>query len=174
MRASFQTKVFIGSVTAAAVSLLALASILSWQARSQQQMGLERRLTDEARLIAELLSQGTTLDGEALDVEADRLGQLVSSRITFVAEDGRVVGDSTQPADALATLENHASRPEVVAARDGGIGTSQRHSTTVDTDMLYVAVRASHPVVRYVRLALPMTDVSEQLAERRGRLARLA
>jgi len=130
---------------------------------------------DEARLIAELLSQAPGIDGPALDAEADRLGQLVSTRITFVAEDGRVIGDSTQPADALDTLENHASRPEVVAAREQGIGTSQRYSTTVDTDMMYVAARASHPVVRYVRLALPLTDVTEQLAAiRRSALTAMA
>jgi two-component system phosphate regulon sensor histidine kinase PhoR len=131
--------------------------------RSQQRSALELRLTDEARLIAELLSQAPGIAGPALDAEADRLGQLVSTRITFVAEDGRVVGDSTQPADALETLENHGSRPEVAAAREHEIGTSQRYSTTVDTDMLYVAARASHPVVRYVRLALPLTDVAGQL-----------
>ena len=165
MRTSFRTKVFIGSVVAAAVSLVALAALISWQVRGQQRSALERRLTDEARLIADLLSQVTTLDGPAqLDVEADRLGQLTSSRITFVAEDGRVVGDSTQAADALSSMENHALRPEIAAAREGGTGTSQRYSTTVDTDMLYVAVRASHPVVRYVRLALPLIDVDQQLA----------
>jgi two-component system phosphate regulon sensor histidine kinase PhoR len=164
MRTSFRTKVFIASVVAAAVSLIALAALISWQVRSQQRSALERRLADEARLIAELLSQAPAMDGRALDAEADRLGQLVSTRITFVAEDGSVVGDSTQSADALASLENHAARPEVAAAREQGFGTSQRYSTTVDTDMLYVAVRASHPVVRYVRLALPLTDVDEQLA----------
>jgi two-component system phosphate regulon sensor histidine kinase PhoR len=164
MRTRFRTKVFIGSVVAAAVSLVALAAVLSWQVSGQQHAALERRLADEARLIAELLSQATSLDDRALDAEADRLGQLVSSRITFVAEDGRVLGDSTQPADTLESLENHAQRPEIVAAREGGTGTSQRYSTTVDTDMLYVAVRASHPMVRYVRVALPLTDVDEQLA----------
>jgi two-component system phosphate regulon sensor histidine kinase PhoR len=164
MRTSFRTKIFIGSVVAAAVSLLALAAVLSFQVRAQQRSALESRLTDEARLIADLLSQLPTIDTSALDVEADRLGQLVSSRITFVAEDGRVVGDSTQPADTLDSLENHASRPEIVAARERGTGTSQRYSTTVDTDMLYVAVRASHPQVKYVRLALPLTDVDAQLA----------
>jgi two-component system phosphate regulon sensor histidine kinase PhoR len=164
MHTSFRTKVFVGSVVAAAVSLVALAALLSWQVRGQQRAALERRLADEAHLIAELLSQTATIDGRAIDAEADRLGQIVSTRITFVAEDGRVVGDSTQPAEALDALENHASRPEVVAARERGIGTSRRHSTTVDADMLYVAVRASHPVVRYVGLALPLTDVGEQLA----------
>jgi two-component system, OmpR family, phosphate regulon sensor histidine kinase PhoR len=164
MRTSFRTKAFVASMIAAAVSIVAVAALLSWQVRGQQRSALENRLTDEARLIAELLSQAPGIDGPALDAEADRLGQLVSTRITFVAEDGRVVGDSTQPADALGTLENHALRPEVVAARDQGIGTSQRYSTTVDTDMMYVAARATHPVVRYVRLALPLTSVTEQLA----------
>ncbi len=154
---------------------MALAAVLSWQVQGQQRSALERRLTDEATLIADLLSQVTTLEGAALDVEADRLGQLVSSRITLVAEDGRVVGDSSQPAETLGTLENHALRPEVVAARERGIGTSQRYSTTVDADMLYVAVRASHPVVRFVRLALPLTDVDEQLAAiRRAALSAMA
>src|SRR5688572_7799435 len=145
MRTSFRTKVFVASVIAAAVSIVAVAALLSWQVRGQQRSALESRLTDEARLIAELLSQAPGIEGGALDAEADRLGQLVSTRITFVAEDGRVVGDSTQPADTLDALENHVARPEVVAARERGIGTSQRYSTTVDTDMLYVAVRASHP-----------------------------
>src|SRR5512134_2678874 len=175
MRTSFRTKVFVASVVAAAVSLVALATLLSWQVRSQQRSSLEGRLTDEARLIAELLSQVPAMDGRTLDAEADRLGQLVSTRITFVAEDGRVVGDSTQPAETLDALENHALRPEVVAAREQGIGTSQRYSTTVDADMLYVAVRASHPVVRFVRLALPLTDVDEQLAAiRRAALIAMA
>ena len=175
MRTSFRTKVFVASVVAAAVSIIAAALLLSWQARAQQRSALEGRLADEARLIAELLSQATAVDGPALDVEADRLGQLVSTRITFVAEDGRVVGDSTQPADSLETLENHALRPEVLAAREHGIGTSQRYSTTVDTDMLYVAARAAHPVVKYVRLALPLTDVDNQLAAiRRSALVAMA
>jgi two-component system phosphate regulon sensor histidine kinase PhoR len=176
VRTSFRTKIFIGSVVAAAVSLLALAAVLSWQVRGQQRTALERRLTDEARLIADLLTpQATTTDIRALDDEADRLGQLVSSRITFVAEDGRVVGDSTQTVEALPSLENHALRPEIVAARERGVGTSQRYSTTIDTDMVYVAVPASHPLVRYVRVALPMTDVNGQLAAiRRATLIAMA
>ena len=103
----------------------------------------------------------TSLD---LDREADRLGELLGGRVTFVADDGRVVGDSTQTEAELGSLENHLSRPEVVAAREQGFGSSQRYSGTISTDMLYVAVRASHPVVAYVRLALPLTDVDAQLA----------
>jgi two-component system phosphate regulon sensor histidine kinase PhoR len=165
MKAGFRTKVFIGAFAAAALSLLALAGLMAWQVRERQRTGIERHLSDEAYLAADLLSKATTLNDEpSLDAEADRLGQLISARVTFIAGDGRVVGDSTQTEAELRTLENHLTRPEVVAAREQGFGISQRYSGTVSTDMLYVAVRATHPVVSYVRLALPLTDVDAQLA----------
>jgi two-component system phosphate regulon sensor histidine kinase PhoR len=104
-----------------------------------------------------------SLEGAALDAEADRLGALVAGRVTFIAEDGRVVGDSTQTLDSLATLDNHASRPEVVGARERGIGASRRYSTTVAADMVYVAAQTRHPTVRYVRVSLPLTEVDAQL-----------
>jgi two-component system phosphate regulon sensor histidine kinase PhoR len=161
----FRTKVFIGSLIASAVSLLVVALLLSVQIRERQRVAITLRLTDEAHLIADLLSDAPAGDAAALDAEADRLGQHSASRVTFIAADGRVVGDSTQTAAQLSTLENHASRPEVLLARDHGVGSSRRYSTTIGTDMLYIAVRANHPVVRYVRLAMPLTEVDAQLAE---------
>jgi two-component system phosphate regulon sensor histidine kinase PhoR len=161
---SFRTKVFVASVAAAAVSLAVVALLLSWQVRDRQRAAITQRLTDEARLIADLIASATSLDDAALDAEADRLGKYSDSRITLIAEDGRVVGDSTQTPEQLRTLENHASRPEVIGARENGLGISQRFSTTVDTDMLYVAAPASHPLVRVVRVALPLTEVDAQLA----------
>ena len=164
MTTRFRTKVFVSSVVVAAVSLLVVALLLSSQVREQQRDAIAQRLTDEARLIADLLSAAPSLRGAALDDEADRLGQYISGRVTLIAEDGTVVADSTQTLDELATLENHASRPEVVAARETGLGDSQRYSTTVRADLLYVAARATHPVVRYVRVALPLTVIDGQLA----------
>jgi two-component system phosphate regulon sensor histidine kinase PhoR len=163
MKAGFRTKVFVGAFAAAALSLLALASLMAWQVRDGQRASIERHLSDEAYLIADLLSKATTLDGPDLDREADRLGEILAGRVTFIAEDGHVVGDSTQTASELPQLENHLSRPEVVAAREVGFGSTERYSGTVSTDMVYVAVRASHPVVTYVRLALPLTNVDAQL-----------
>jgi two-component system phosphate regulon sensor histidine kinase PhoR len=160
----FRTKIFVSAVVAATVSLLAMAVLLSMQVRQRQRVLIAGRLTDEAHLIADLLMAAPGLDRSSLDREADRLGQYSASRVTLIAEDGTVVGDSTQAEEQLRTLENHATRPEVVAARETGFGESQRYSTTVSTDMLYVAVRANHPVVRYVRLALPLTEIDAQLS----------
>jgi two-component system phosphate regulon sensor histidine kinase PhoR len=164
VRTSFRTKVFIAAVSAAGVSLVVAALLLSWQVRDRQRAAITGRLTDEARVIAHLISSATSLDEAALDAEADRLGQYSASRVTLIAEDGRVVGDSTQTPEQLERLDNHASRPEVLEARDNGIGISQRFSDTVGTDMLYVAAPARHPNVGFVRVALPVTDVGAQLA----------
>jgi two-component system, OmpR family, phosphate regulon sensor histidine kinase PhoR len=164
MRTSFRTQVFIGSFAAAVVSLFIVAVVLAWQVDRRQEATIERHLSDEARLIAALLASNTDRDVTPLDAEADRLGQLTASRVTLVADNGRVVGDSTQSIEQLATLENHATRPEIVAAGTNTIGTSRRHSTTIDTDMLYVATRTSHPVVRYVRVSLPLSDIDAQIS----------
>ena len=68
-----------------------------------------------------------------------------------------------------------ARRPEVVQARDRGVGQVRRYSDTVNIDMLYIAVIAKHPLVRYVRLAMPATEVDAQLrAVRRISLVALA
>ena len=164
MRTSFRTKVFIAAIGAAGVSLIVAALLLSWQVRDRQRITITNRLIDEARLVAHLISSATALDEASLDAEADRLGQYSASRVTLIADDGRVVGDSTQTPEQLTTLDNHASRPEVVEARARGIGVFQRYSDTIATDMLYVAARARHPNVGFVRLALPLTEVDAQLA----------
>jgi two-component system phosphate regulon sensor histidine kinase PhoR len=175
MRVGFRTKIFVGAFAAAALSLLALAALMAWQVRERQRASIERQLNDQAYLIADLLSKAGTLGEPGLDGEADRLGELIEGRVTFVAADGRVVGDSTQTETELRSLENHLSRPEVAAAREGGHGSSHRYSATVGADMIYVAVRASHPLVTYVRLALPVTGVDAQLwAIQRATLGALA
>jgi len=73
-----------------------------------------------------------------------------------------VLGDSAEDLDGLAALDNHGRRPEVLAARREGVGVARRFSTTVGTNLLYVAVPVTHPHVAFVRLALPLTDIDEQ------------
>lgn len=58
---------------------------------------------------------------------ADRLGALAQARVTFVQEDGRVLGDSDVLSQNLGTLENHRERPEVAAAFDGRTTNNVRH-----------------------------------------------
>src|SRR5262249_61035897 len=63
----------------------------------------------------------------------------------------------------IAGVENHGSRPEVVEARQPGLGRARRHSDALKIDMLYVATPVRHPAIAFVRAALPLTDVRQQL-----------
>ncbi|MHB8533808.1 MAG: histidine kinase dimerization/phospho-acceptor domain-containing protein, partial [Solirubrobacteraceae bacterium] len=98
-----------------------------------------------------------------LDAEADRIGAILGARVTFIGADGVVVGDSAESLRGVTGMENHGQRPEIVAARESGLGRSRRHSATLGIDMFYVAVPVRHPVVAFVRVALPLTDVRQQL-----------
>lgn len=155
------------SLTATTATLVVATLLLSWSVRRDVGQRIERALVAEARLAAELLSRQRESAIDLLDHEADALGQLVSARVTFIAPDGAVVGDSDVVAADLPTVENHADRPEVRSAIAHGLGSARRYSSTVGTDMLYVAVPVRNPHVpqlAVVRLAMPLTEISEQLA----------
>ena len=118
-------------------------------------------------MAAEMLAHHAAATEPELDAEADALGRILGARVTFIAADGRVVGDSDLAPSSCATSRTTATRPEIVAARQHGFGAAQRRSATVRTDMMYVAIpvrNAGMPLLAFVRLALPLTDVDRQLA----------
>jgi two-component system phosphate regulon sensor histidine kinase PhoR len=163
MRLGFRGKTFLAVFAVATAAVLVGALLLAVSVTRQMDQRIERSLVSETRLAAELLSHHQATSEAAIDDEADRIGRQIEARVTFIAADGRVVGDSAVARSALAGLENHGGRPEVVAARSRGLGIARRYSHTLGTDMLYVAVPAQHPLVTVVRLALPLTDVGQQL-----------
>ena len=162
MNFGFRSKIFLTSLSVAAAALALITVIIALQRRGDQRAAIEARLVSQAQLIAELLSHNPSPPSDlALDDEADRLAQLLNTRVTMIAPDGRVLGDSDLDGQALADVENHLQRLEVQEARDRGVGVVARYSTTVRIEMLYAAVTARHPRIRYVRVALPLTTVAE-------------
>jgi two-component system phosphate regulon sensor histidine kinase PhoR len=96
-------------------------------------------------------------DGGFFAEQARALKQSADARVTFIAADGVVLGDSdTDPRQ----MDNHASRAEVrqAASSPDGFGYSRRHSDTTGSDMLYaaMAVRDGTEIVGYVRLSMEL------------------
>jgi two-component system phosphate regulon sensor histidine kinase PhoR len=161
---SFQTRFFYAAFTSALIALTVAGALFATVMRRQIDARIENTLVAEARLAADLLGRtAANSTASELDEEADRIGELIGARVTFIAPDGRVVGDSSEPLDALAGMENHAQRPEVIDARRAGVGRSQRYSATLKIDMSYVAVPVQHPAIAFVRVALPLTTIRQQL-----------
>jgi two-component system phosphate regulon sensor histidine kinase PhoR len=164
---TFRTRLFLTSLATTGLTLLFATLLLSWSIRRATEALVERSLVSQARLTAEALGHRQAMAGAELDAEADALGRIGGLRVTLVAPDGTVVGDTDLDSEQLKTVENHANRPEIEQARRDGLGVARRHSATIQTDMLYVAVPVRNPAlpqVAEVRLAMPLTDVAAQVS----------
>jgi two-component system, OmpR family, phosphate regulon sensor histidine kinase PhoR len=121
----------------------------------------------ELELARELYETAGSPDADSI---ADLIGTLSGRRTTIIAPDGSVIGESSADGPALEAMENHAARPEVLAAATGGEGRSIRGSTTVGERLLYLAARTRGGDV--LRLAEPLTRVDEPVARlQRGVMA---
>ena len=116
MTLTVRSKLFLAAFAVGAVSAVTAAILLNSRLQKLTVERIEHTLAAETRMAAELLRQGSTIPVAELDDEADRLGALVGVRVTFIAEDGKVVGDSTRDGADLAAMENHAQRPEIAEA----------------------------------------------------------
>jgi two-component system phosphate regulon sensor histidine kinase PhoR len=79
------------------------------------------------------------LDDPDLDARMKDAGRTAGMRFTVVAEDGRVVAESS-PIDPKG-MENHGLRPEIVEARDRGRAVSHRRSSSVRRELWYASER---------------------------------
>jgi two-component system phosphate regulon sensor histidine kinase PhoR len=124
--------------TGAVVGFLVLFIVLLVDRQLRDHLHAETiaALAREARVVAAHWTPGI-----APSELAHRDGTALGHRVTLVAPDGTVVGDSDFEPAQLATLENHAARPEVAAARDFGLGSAERKSPSNGDNEFYVAIR---------------------------------
>lgn len=141
---------------AAGLSVLAIAlAAVQFLATRTAQNSYEEHLRHELLEKALLLS---VLPEHQLQSQIRVLSRNANARITIIARDGRVLGDSA--ADAT-QMENHALRPEVHKALAGETSWSERPSKTVSQNLLYLAIPYGSGVLR---LAAPMSLVAEQVS----------
>ncbi|MFP3879748.1 MAG: ATP-binding protein [Dehalococcoidia bacterium] len=157
---SIQRRITISFILVVLIIMGVLGVYLVNSTRDSQLDSLRSQLENEARITAEASLPGL-LNGDEqsnLDVLAEKLGTDIDARITIVALNGTVLGDSGEDPS---NMENHADRPEIVDALATGIGESTRYSTTLEQRMMYVAVPISyHGVTMGVaRVSLPLTAV---------------
>lgn len=152
---SLVAKVFLSYLAVIAILFASLYYTSSTALRESYIQSLSARMEQEAHLLGRVVPFDVV--GEALDNVCRQLAGELGSRITVIARDGSVLGDSSE---ASAKMENHAGRPEVVEALRHGSGTALRYSTTVHYEMLYRAFyQAGTGKERIVRVATPLKDV---------------
>jgi len=125
-------------------------------------------LVSETRLARMLIGTGDMAAPQRL---AETIGSAVRARVTIIARDGRVIGDSEVGGPGLAGMENHLDRPEVQEALRTGTGTSMRYSETLRMDMLYVAMTYGNGQTDgFVRLAMPLSYIASARSALHGLL----
>ncbi|MEW6231452.1 MAG: ATP-binding protein [Chloroflexota bacterium] len=148
------------------LAALASASLLALGlAGRAYQDSLRHGLESQARLVANSLREPLQNGREptVIDAMVNALGRDGQARITAIATDGRVLGDSVEDPSRL---DNHANRPEVMAALSSGYGESTRHSATLGYDMVYVAlpIQVGEVTLGVARVALPSAQVNQALS----------
>ena len=177
-RLGIRSKLFLVSLALIGSALLVAEVYLTRALEAQLVDAIREDLLVRARLVAERVQAATDAldDAGSGDALADRLAVATGGRVTLVRRDGRVVGDSEVATDALAGLDNHASRPEIAQALVECEAAGVRLSRTLQARLMYVAV----PVVRggdvvgAARVALPLDRIDALVDDLRKTLAAAA
>ena len=128
---------------------------------------LERSLTAQARLLSDVLTpilMEDTHQEDNIDKLAQQWGKSLESRVTIIASDGVVLGESV---DDRTQMDNHLKRPEIQHALANGQGSIIRRSATVGYEMMYVAVpiQQDDEFLGYARVALSIEQIDTNRVE---------
>lgn len=164
MRIKLHWKLTIIFCMLGAVLLAASYMYLNPQLKAFIERDIEDNLRKELFLSKELLEPGPggKLDLKDADALAGRVASQLGLRVTIIAPDGKVLGDSDIETKDLAGTENHLDRPEVRQALKEGFGHSRRYSYTLKKYMMYSAiVLGGEPPAAILRLVMPVSSIAE-------------
>ncbi|MBF0239960.1 MAG: PAS domain-containing protein [SAR324 cluster bacterium] len=154
--------VFLGTML---ITLLGMAWYASRTFNTFYSNSVEKHLKDLAYTTERLMS-GLVNNSQknVISQLCEELGQKTSTRITVLDITGKVLGDSRSDPGKM---ENHANRPEIMAAMNGATQSSIRFSKTLSQQMMYVAVPilAEQKVVGIVRTSVALKNVGQTLRE---------
>lgn len=132
-------------------------------ARSLEQ-DLLLRMERDATVVASLVEQDVRQPSAPGQAEVAQVAEGYSARtgarVAVTDSAGTVIADTDPPAPGDRTLR---TRPEIRTALDGTVATGSRYSSTLGTQLLYVAVpvAAGGTVYGTVRVTYPASEVSE-------------
>jgi two-component system, OmpR family, phosphate regulon sensor histidine kinase PhoR len=166
MRLRYKLPIAFAITTLAFAGIVALVAALALRGVYLQR--LEDDMSLQAQQFAAVLEQealGAPASSDYLQQLTNKAGDAGAIRLTVIAHDGTVLGDSV--ADP-ATMENHATRPEVSQALAGHEGRARRESATLKQEEVYVAVPLPQSDASWsrgvVRTALPASRVDSLVA----------
>jgi two-component system phosphate regulon sensor histidine kinase PhoR len=157
------TRLLLGVLGVVGVLVLLMVFVVDRQLSRRLREDMTDVLARDARLIA------STWEGGADPYElAHSAGTALGRRVTLIDVGGTVTGDSDFDREGTARLENHSSRPEIAAARAGGIGSALRVSASRGDEELYVAISTPKGTSR---VSVPTLSLDAVVADARRDIA---
>jgi two-component system, OmpR family, phosphate regulon sensor histidine kinase PhoR len=153
-------RLLLGSLLLVGIILVLVVALSERGLRGGMLRAMTDRMEADAGLIAALWQP--SVDADSL---ADATAAILGFRVTLIDSAGTVVGDSQFDEPALARLDNHGQRPEIIAARQAAHGADVRLSPSVGDEELYVAVRSP---LGFARVALSTAEVDRTIARAGG------
>ncbi|MCA9266107.1 MAG: HAMP domain-containing protein [Planctomycetales bacterium] len=167
IRSSLFWKLFLIYAVLTTVSMLVVTTISTSRHELYLSQSLNARLRDvTAALAMNYADAWSQAEPEKLARQVRSLSEKTRLRLTIVDTQGTVIADSDSPPEEM---NNHATRPEFVEARESGSGTSERQSPTLRERMRYHAqsVKRDGQLIGYVRSAVSVAEIDASLRRQR-------
>lgn len=163
---TFRTRLTIILMGLIGISMLAAGLTMAQLFRDSHIRALEENMSREIDLLQSTF-QFKPVDSNRVEEyyseQSRKLENLIDSRVTFIALDGTVIGDSEM---APSKMDNHLQRKEIISATKGDIGSSIRYSESIGENMLYVAKHVTsedRSFDGYIRLSMSLRTVERDL-----------
>ena len=145
------------------ISLLAIVMIALWSFKSfyyqERAVDLEIRAKILTPEFSRLLQ---SKNHQEIQIQAQKLGDDSSTRITIILPSGKIVGDNKKDPS---TMDNHKDRPEIEQATLFGKGLSIRYGHTLAIDSMYFAmpIIEQNKMIGIIRTSTPLDTLQNTL-----------
>lgn len=157
------SRFLIGYIILHVVATLVFVGVTTRVARNQMMDNAQEKMKGMALVLREHVQQlDEGLSSRDLPDHIDKIGSETGFRFTLVTDGGQVVADSQTGTQEIGP---HGDRPEIKQARSDDIGFSERHSSTLDLPMMYLAVRSNgqDKYRGFVRVAVPSDSINNAI-----------
>lgn len=156
MKSRIFVKLFLAALVVIAACTVSLDLLIGRTWESMLRREVETSLRQKTQMFA---SRVESTQAGSLQEITEQAAQAAGARVTVIDTAGKVLADSeAEPGE----MENHATRPEFVAALHGQTGSSTRLSKTVGVELLYVATPIAGGAVR---MAYPLSSIRDANSE---------
>ena len=115
-----------------------------------------------ADILPEDIKNGNQDQIQHIDEHCKEIGEKTGTRVTIILPSGVVVGDSFGD---IKMMENHMKRPEIMEALKRKKGVSIRYSSTLDKNMMYIALPVMHKgrIMAVVRTSVSVSAIDNKI-----------